>query len=126
MSATGLSQQRGTSTFAACLHAAASVTHLTHMSNRCAIAEGYRHIDCASFYGNEETIGEGMAEFISQGHRSELFITSKIWNDAHRPKFVRSAALAALHSSARSSSQGSFLVFIHARVSTCVDYFAFI
>lgn len=60
-------------------------------SVRCAIAEGYRHIDCASFYGNEETIGEGMAEFISHGHRSELFITSKIWNDAHRPKLVRAS-----------------------------------
>lgn len=80
------------------------------MPNRCAIVEGYRHIDCASFYANEKTIGEGMADFISQGHRSELFITSKIWNDAHRPKLVRSAAL---HSFARSSIHGSFIVFIH-------------
>lgn len=56
---------------------------------RSAIAEGYRHIDCASFYGNEETIGEGMADFFSKGHRDELFVTSKVWNDAHRPKLVR-------------------------------------
>ncbi|DBA80189.1 TPA: hypothetical protein ACH3X2_007656 [Trebouxia sp. C0005] len=60
-------------------------------SVRCAIAEGYRHIDCAAFYGNEETIGEGMADFINQGHRSDLFITSKVWNDAHRPKLVRAS-----------------------------------
>lgn len=58
-------------------------------SVRSAIAEGYRHIDCASFYGNEETIGEGMADFFSKGHRDELFVTSKVWNDAHRPKLVR-------------------------------------
>lgn len=57
--------------------------------NRSAIAEGYRHIDCASFYGNEEIIGEGMSEFVHEGHRAELFVTSKIWNDAHRPKLVR-------------------------------------
>jgi len=57
--------------------------------DRSAIAEGYRHIDCASFYKNEETIGEGLSNFISEGHRDELFITSKVWNDAHRPKLVR-------------------------------------
>ena len=105
-----LSQLRGASTSAACLNAAALVIHLTHMSHRCAIAEGYRHIDCASFYGNEETIGEGMAEFISHGHRSELFITSKIWNDAHRPKLVRSAALCPCAGSS-----------IHGCVPTCVS-----
>ena len=57
--------------------------------NRRAIAEGYRHIDCASFYDNEQTIGKGMADFIKSGHRSELFVVSKVWNDAHRPKLVR-------------------------------------
>ena len=56
---------------------------------RSAISEGYRLIDCASYYKNEKVVGEGMSDFIGQGHREELFIVSKIWNDAHRPKLAR-------------------------------------
>ena len=40
---------------------------------------GYRHIDTASFYGNEEGIGRAVAS--SGVPRQELFITSKVWND---------------------------------------------
>jgi len=44
-----------------------------------AIEAGYRHIDTASFYDNEEAVGEGI---IASGiDRSKLFITTKIWND---------------------------------------------
>lgn len=38
---------------------------------------------------NQKVIGEGMKEFLAQGKRGELFITSKIWNDEHRPADVR-------------------------------------
>jgi alcohol dehydrogenase (NADP+) len=50
-----------------------------------AIAMGYRHIDCASVYGNEHLIGESLSEVIESGlvKRDELFITSKLWNDMH-------------------------------------------
>lgn len=50
-----------------------------------AIRIGYRHIDCASIYGNEAEIGEALEEAIQEGDvsREELWITSKLWNNAH-------------------------------------------
>ncbi|WP_026452010.1 aldo/keto reductase [Aequorivita capsosiphonis] len=50
-----------------------------------AIYAGYRHIDTAKNYGNEEIIGEALAEIFAEGEifREDLFITSKLWNDAH-------------------------------------------
>ncbi len=50
-----------------------------------AIRLGYRHIDCASVYMNEKEIGKAINEAIAAGYctREELFITSKVWNDAH-------------------------------------------
>lgn len=50
-----------------------------------AIELGYRHIDCASVYGNEKEIGEVLHEVIENGtvKREELWITSKVWNDMH-------------------------------------------
>ena len=47
-------------------------------SVREAIACGYRHIDTAAAYGNEESVGRGIRE--SGVSRSELFITTKLWN----------------------------------------------
>lgn len=43
-----------------------------------AIASGYRHIDGAAFYGNEESVGKGIIR--SGIDRSEIFVTSKLWN----------------------------------------------
>jgi len=50
-----------------------------------AIRNGYRHIDCASVYMNEPEIGETISKLIKEGivTREELWITSKVWNDAH-------------------------------------------
>ncbi len=52
---------------------------------RGAISVGYRHIDCASVYGNEYAIGEVLDEILESGQvkREELWITSKVWNDMH-------------------------------------------
>ena len=52
---------------------------------RDAIAAGYRHIDCASVYGNEDKIGPVLQEVLASGlvKREELWITSKVWNDMH-------------------------------------------
>lgn len=58
-----------------------------------ALKVGYRHIDCAHIYGNEEEVGEALKEVFDEGHikRSEVFITSKLWNDAHREEDVKPA-----------------------------------
>lgn len=42
---------------------------------------GYRHIDTAAIYGNEEGVGAAIAE--SGIPREDLFITTKLWNDRH-------------------------------------------
>ena len=49
-----------------------------------ALAFGYRHIDCASVYGNEARIGEAFASaFRGALKREDVWIVSKLWNDKH-------------------------------------------
>lgn len=63
-----------------------SVGHDTVASTvRKAIYSGYRHIDCASVYGNEKNIGRVLTEIFKSGFlkREDLWVTSKIWNDMH-------------------------------------------
>jgi alcohol dehydrogenase (NADP+) len=52
---------------------------------RDAIAIGYRHFDCAFIYENELEIGKALRDAMSAGEvkRSELWITSKLWNTHH-------------------------------------------
>ena len=47
-----------------------------------AIENGYRSIDGAAIYGNEEAMGEGIRQGIKEAgiSREDLFITSKVWN----------------------------------------------
>lgn len=49
---------------------------------KAAIKHGYRSIDGAAIYGNEESMGKGIAEGIKAAgiKREDLFITSKVWN----------------------------------------------
>ncbi|PRP67092.1 aldo/keto reductase [Nonlabens agnitus] len=58
-----------------------------------ALNNGYRHIDCAATYGNEAAIGEAFNEVFSEGKikREDVWITSKLWNNAHLPKDVKPA-----------------------------------
>jgi len=60
---------------------------------RNAIKIGYRHIDCASIYGNEADVGKALRDAIAAGDvsRAELWITSKLWNDCHLPETVSPA-----------------------------------
>ncbi len=46
-----------------------------------AVKAGYRHIDTAAIYGNEEGVGEAIAKCGLP--REELFITTKLWNTDH-------------------------------------------
>jgi len=58
-----------------------------------ALRIGYRHIDTASIYGNEEDIGEGIRR--SGTPREHVWVTTKLWNDDQpraSPAFERSLA----------------------------------
>ena len=56
---------------------------------RGALRAGYRLVDCAACYGNEAEIGPVFEEALGGGlPRAELFVISKVWNDAHRPADV--------------------------------------
>lgn len=65
-----------------------------------ALSIGYRHIDCAFIYGNEDVIGRALSDALAQKvvRREELFVTSKLWNDAHEKASVRPALQATLRS----------------------------
>jgi alcohol dehydrogenase (NADP+) len=54
---------------------------------------GYRHIDCAYIYGNEKEIGDALQKAFQDGlcTRDQIFITSKLWNNAHLPEDVEPA-----------------------------------
>eukprot|EP01101_Sappina_pedata_P011388 TRINITY_DN7664_c0_g1_i1.p1 TRINITY_DN7664_c0_g1~~TRINITY_DN7664_c0_g1_i1.p1 ORF type:complete len:322 (+),score=153.32 TRINITY_DN7664_c0_g1_i1:30-995(+) len=59
---------------------------------------GYRHIDCASVYLNEDEIGDTFADLFKRGvvQRKDLFITSKLYNPYHRREHVRDMCLKTL------------------------------
>jgi diketogulonate reductase-like aldo/keto reductase len=60
-----------------------------------ALESGYRSLDCAEIYGNEEAIGDGLEEFLKTNQagvtRKDLFITSKLFVHHHSRKDVREA-----------------------------------
>ena len=46
-----------------------------------ALKIGYRHIDTAAVYGNEEEVGKAIAD--SEVDRNDIFVTTKLWNEDH-------------------------------------------
>lgn len=51
-----------------------------------ALEIGYRHIDTAAIYNNEEAVGKAIKNY---GKRSELFITTKVWYTDLSPQGIR-------------------------------------
>lgn len=62
----------------------------TETATLAALEAGYRHIDCAAVYLNEAHVGRAFSTFFSRGtvSRSEVFITSKVWNTCHATEHV--------------------------------------
>ena len=54
-----------------------------------ALAMGYRHIDTAAFYDNEEAVGKALKN--SGIPREEVFVTTKVWNENQRQGTVKQA-----------------------------------
>ncbi len=54
---------------------------VTQEAVKFALEVGYRHIDTASLYGNEEDVGRGVRD--SGVPRDEVFVTTKLWNSDH-------------------------------------------
>ncbi|XP_062954770.1 aldo-keto reductase family 1 member C1-like [Cynocephalus volans] len=62
-------------------------------ATKLAIDAGFRHIDSAYFYNNEEEIGLAIRSKIADGivKREDIFYTSKLWCTFHQPQLVRTA-----------------------------------
>lgn len=58
-----------------------------------AIDIGYRFIDNAFLYENEAEVGRAVREKIAEGviKREDIFVSNKLWNNAHNPESVEPA-----------------------------------
>ena len=65
----------------------------TRNATRTALEAGFRHFDCADRYRNEEQVGLAIRGAIQAGSvtREDLFVTTKLWNNNHRPERVQPA-----------------------------------
>ena len=65
----------------------------TRNATRTALETGFRHLDCAERYRNEEQVGEAIQQATQADllTREDLFITTKLWNNNHRPERVQPA-----------------------------------
>jgi alcohol dehydrogenase (NADP+) len=65
---------------------------------KAALEVGFRHIDGAEVYRNEALVGEALHEAFEAGtvKREELFVTTKLWNNNHRPERLKLAFEASL------------------------------
>lgn len=57
-----------------------------------ALEVGYRHLDCAWFYQNEDEVGDALHDFLGKNpnvKREDIFICTKVWNHLHRPEDVK-------------------------------------
>lgn len=65
----------------------------TITATRDALEAGFRHFDCAERYRNETEVGLALREGLAAGgiDRSDIFVTTKLWNTNHRPERVEAA-----------------------------------
>jgi diketogulonate reductase-like aldo/keto reductase len=70
----------------------------TKQATATALEVGFRHLDCAERYGNEEEVGAALRDAFAAGTvaREDVFVTTKLWNSNHRPERVRPAIDASL------------------------------
>jgi diketogulonate reductase-like aldo/keto reductase len=65
----------------------------TKQATKTALEVGFRHFDCAERYRNEKAVGDAMQEVFKAGtiRREDVFVTTKLWNNNHRPDRVKPA-----------------------------------
>ena len=58
-----------------------------------ALEAGFRHFDCSERYRNEQVVGDALQEVFKAGRidRKNVFVTTKVWNNNHRPERVKPA-----------------------------------
>ncbi|KAK5125849.1 Glycerol 2-dehydrogenase (NADP(+)) [Meristemomyces frigidus] len=64
----------------------------TYDAVMCALKTGYRHLDCAWFYQNEDEVGDALRDFLKENSsvkREDIFICTKVWNHLHEPEEVK-------------------------------------
>jgi diketogulonate reductase-like aldo/keto reductase len=82
-----------------------------------ALKLGYRHIDTAAIYGNEEGVGRGIID--SGVSRSDIFLTTKIWNVDLRAGRIKEACAESL---TRLSTDYIDLLLVHWPTGDYVEY----
>ena len=72
---------------------------VTITATRAALQAGFRHVDCAERYGNEREVGEALRTGLAAAgiKREDIFVTTKLWNNNHRPARVEPAFEASLN-----------------------------
>ena len=68
--------------------------NIAYETVKTALSVGYRHVDTAMIYGNEEAVGKAIRD--SGIPREEIFLTTKLWNDDQRSGKVEEAIEASL------------------------------
>jgi diketogulonate reductase-like aldo/keto reductase len=70
----------------------------TKQATKAALEVGFRHFDCSERYRNEQAVGDALQEMLKAGavQRKDVFVTTKLWNNNHRPERVKFAFDASL------------------------------
>jgi diketogulonate reductase-like aldo/keto reductase len=70
----------------------------TRNATRIALEAGFRLLDTSERYRTEREVGEAMKEVFDAGaiRREDVFVSTKLWNNNHRPERVRPALMASL------------------------------